>query len=157
MRCILGALSRWPKIPKDSADRTSENSYLPRTWVNGAAKAHSSSRPDSWMAALFFLSFRAGSGCSHKETCEGCIVSPMLHFSGSEGLVHKCILHLRGGGGGGDGDGQSTHPDTGRHPLLTYHHHSHFHIGIGMVMIGFRGVSSSTNLGEPKPSDYEEH
>src|SRR5215212_7536565 len=31
--------------------------------------------PDSRMTALFFLSFRAGSGCNHKETWAGCIVS----------------------------------------------------------------------------------
>src|SRR5215208_498524 len=31
--------------------------------------------PDSQMAALFFLSFRALSGCNHTETCAGCIVS----------------------------------------------------------------------------------
>jgi hypothetical protein len=44
--------------------------------VNGAAKAYSSSRPNSRMAAVFiFLSFRAGSGCNHTETCAGCIVS----------------------------------------------------------------------------------
>src|SRR5215204_2296745 len=44
------------------------------TSVNSAAKAYSSC-PDSRMAALFFLSFRAGSGCTHSETCAGCIVS----------------------------------------------------------------------------------
>ena len=27
------------------------------------------------MASPFFLSFRAGSGCNHSETCAGCIVS----------------------------------------------------------------------------------
>jgi len=27
------------------------------------------------MAALNFLSFRAGSGCNHSEACAGCIVS----------------------------------------------------------------------------------
>src|SRR5215204_4976390 len=31
--------------------------------------------PDSRMTALFFLSFRAGSGCNHSETWAGCIVS----------------------------------------------------------------------------------
>src|SRR5215217_5593719 len=59
----LQGLAQLPRIP------------IPPTSVNGAAKAHSSSRPDSRMAALFFLSFRAGSGCNHSETCAGCVVA----------------------------------------------------------------------------------
>jgi hypothetical protein len=39
--------------------------------VNSAAMAYSSC-PGSRMAALFFLSFRAG--CNHRETWAGCIV-----------------------------------------------------------------------------------
>jgi hypothetical protein len=36
---------------------------------------------------LCLLVLKAESGRSHKETCEGCIVS-RLHFSSFEGLVH---------------------------------------------------------------------
>src|SRR5215217_2132542 len=78
-RTLHGPVMGLWKVYKAGAmqDRESELLRIPllRTSVNSAAKAHSSSRPDSRMVARFFLSFRAGSGGNHTETCAGCIVS----------------------------------------------------------------------------------
>src|SRR5215210_6676817 len=64
---------RLPNVTTEEIHRELLRIRLARIRVNRAAKAHSSC-PDSRMAALFFLSFRAGSGCNHSETWAGCIV-----------------------------------------------------------------------------------